>query len=203
MLVKNDIQEENEALKKKIEKLEYKLEYLEQNSKTTGEFFDIDLPSESYEFALDEAKKQGISANKYVSNLIMELLDEIMPYYKAFEVKDDSELSKARTELWEYLKPKCDMQELFILMARAEISPNEKDQLDDRSEKSYQNTIGLLLELMTSPRAEGGQAPFPSETDIIARATSSDKSVYGQGKSKLEERFRDAKLILADTRKKS
>ena len=80
---------------------------------------------------------------------------------------------------------------------------NSNEPLDERSEKSYLNTIGLLLELMTSPRAEGGQAPFPSETDIIARATSSDKSVYGQGKSKLEERFRDAKLILADTRKKS
>lgn len=80
---------------------------------------------------------------------------------------------------------------------------NINEPLDDRSEKSYLNTIGLLLELMTSPRAEGGQAPFPSESDIIARATSSDKSVYGQGKSKLEERFRDAKLILADTRKKS
>lgn len=78
---------------------------------------------------------------------------------------------------------------------------NSNEPLDDRSEKSYLNTIGLLLELMTSPRAEGGQAPFPSESDIIARATSSDKSVYGQGKSKLEERFRDAKLILADTRK--
>lgn len=76
---------------------------------------------------------------------------------------------------------------------------NINEPLNDRSEKSYQNTIGLLLELMRSPRAEGGQAPFPSETDIIARIA--DKSVNGQRKTKLEERFRDAKLILADTRK--
>lgn len=79
---------------------------------------------------------------------------------------------------------------------------NSNEPIDDRSEKSYLNTIGLLLELMTSPRAEGGQAPFPSESDIIARVNVKEKSVYGQGKSTLEERFRDAKLILADTRKK-
>lgn len=85
-------------------------------------------------------------------------------------------------------------------LAAAKINCNEP--IDERSEKSYQNTIGLLLEVMTSPRAEGGQAPFPSESDIIARVNVKEKSVYGQGKSKLEERFRDAKLILADTRKK-
>ena len=191
--------QEYEALKKRIAELEYELKYRKENSTMTGEVFNIPLSSESYEFVIDEAKKQKIHAGEYINKLVMNFIDEIMPYFEAFEVKDDSELSKARQELWDYLKPRCNMQDLFSLMAKAEISPNEHNQLNEHNEKSYQNTIGLLLELMTTPRAQGGQSPFPSETDIIARI--SDKAVRGQGKTKLQERFRDAKTTLANSKK--
>lgn len=191
--------QEYEALKKRIAELEYELKYRKENSTMTGEVFNIPLSSELYEFVIDEAKKQKIHAGEYISKLVMNFIDEIMPYFEAFEVKDDSELSKARQELWDYLKPRCNMQDLFSLMAKAEISPNEHNQLNEHNEKSYQNTIGLLLELMTTPRAQGGQSPFPSETDIIARI--SDKAVRGQGKTKLQERFRDAKTTLANSKK--
>ena len=74
-------------------------------------------------------------------------------------------------------------------------------QLNDRNEKSYQTTIGLLLELMTVPKVESDRPPFTSEAVIIGRIT--DKSIYGQGKTTLETRFRDAKMTLEQTKKKA
>lgn len=73
--------------------------------------------------------------------------------------------------------------------------------LSDRNEKSYQTTIGLLLELMTVPKTESDRPPFTSEAVIIGRIT--DKSIYGQGKTTLETRFRDAKMTLEQTKKKA
>lgn len=75
------------------------------------------------------------------------------------------------------------------------------DILSDRNEKSYQTTIGLLLELMTIPKVESVRPPFTSEAVIIGRIT--DKSIYGQGKTTLETRFRDAKMTLEQTKKKA
>ncbi|WP_367108407.1 coiled-coil domain-containing protein [uncultured Psychrobacter sp.] len=75
------------------------------------------------------------------------------------------------------------------------------DILSDRNEKSYQTTIGLLLELMTIPKVESVRPPFTSEAVIIGRIT--DKSIYGQGKTTLETRFRDAKITLEQTKKKA
>ncbi|MGP5231653.1 hypothetical protein, partial [Psychrobacter celer] len=126
--------QEYEALKKRIAELEYELKYRKENSTMTGEVFNIPLSSESYEFVIDEAKKQKIHAGEYINKLVMNFIDEIMPYFEAFEVKDDSELSKARQELWDYLKPRCNMQDLFSLMAKAEISPNEHNQLNEHNE---------------------------------------------------------------------
>jgi X-X-X-Leu-X-X-Gly heptad repeat protein len=74
-------------------------------------------------------------------------------------------------------------------------------QLNDRNEKSYQTTIGLLIELMTVPKVESDRPPFTSEAVIIGRIT--DKSIYGQGKTTLETRFRDAKMTLEQTKKKA
>ncbi len=76
----------------------------------------------------------------------------------------------------------------------------DDDKLNERSEKSYLHTIGLLIEVLTEPRSEGGTAPFSSEAMIIGKI--SDKGVYGQAKSKLGERFKEAKDALFDERKK-
>lgn len=75
------------------------------------------------------------------------------------------------------------------------------DQLSERSEKRYQTTIGLLIELLTEPRNEGGPPPFASEALVISRI--SEKAIYGQGKTKLGERFKEAKDALADEKKKA
>ena len=193
------LSQENEALKKRVAELECEVKHMKEGSTTTGTVINIPLSSESYEFVANEAKKQNIRIGEYLRNLVMIAVDEITPYLKAFEIKDDSELSQARQELWDYLEPRCDMWDLFPLMARAEISPNE--QLNDRSEDSYQTTIGLMLELLTKPRNEGGKAPFDSETLVIQKI--SEKAVYGQGKTKLGERFKDAKDRLIDEKKKT
>lgn len=74
------------------------------------------------------------------------------------------------------------------------------EELDDRSEKSYLNTIGLLIEVMTEPRTEGGIAPFSSEAVVITKIAS--KGIYGQGKTKIGDRFKVAKQVLNDEKKK-
>lgn len=87
------------------------------------------------------------------------------------------------------------------LKEQADKLADTSDQLSDRNEKSYQTTIGLLLELMTVPKAEGDRPPFTSEAVIIGRIA--DKSIYGQGKTTLETRFRDVKTTLEQTKKKA
>lgn len=85
-----------------------------------------------------------------------------------------------------------------LQQASATVSDNKP--LNERSERSYLNTIGLMLELLTKPRNEGGKAPFPSEAAIISRIE--ERDVYGQKSSKLGERFKEAKDALADEKKK-
>lgn len=74
------------------------------------------------------------------------------------------------------------------------------EQLNDHTENSYQTTIGLLLELMTTPKGIDGKAPFQSQAMIIGDIL--DKDIQGQRKTTLENRFRDANLMLADAKKK-
>lgn len=87
------------------------------------------------------------------------------------------------------------------LKEQADKLADTSDQLSDRNEKSYQTTIGLLLELMTVPKVEGDRPPFTSEAVIIGRIA--DKSIYGQGKTTLETRFRDVKTTLEQIKKKA
>lgn len=81
--------------------------------------------------------------------------------------------------------------------ALADAPANE--QLKDNTEKSYQTTIGLLLELMTTPKGIDGKAPFQSQATIIGDIL--DKDIQGQRKTTLENRFRDANLMLTDAKK--
>ena len=194
------LSQENEALKKRVAELECEVKHMKAESTTTEEV-SISLPDHLYEFILDTAKEEGIDVEDWLGSSVMKFIYEITPYYEAFGVKDVSKLSKARAKLWSYLEPRCDLMELFSLMAKAEISPNEYNQLNDRSEKSYQTTIGLMIELLTKPRNEGGKAPFDSESLVIQRI--SEKAIYGQGKTKLGERFKDAKDRLTDEKKKT
>lgn len=77
---------------------------------------------------------------------------------------------------------------------------NDHKQLSERTEKSYQTTIGLLLELMTTPKGIDDKAPFQSQATIIDDIL--DEDIQGQRKTTLENRFRDAKVMLADAKKK-
>lgn len=77
---------------------------------------------------------------------------------------------------------------------------NEYNQLNDRTEKSYQTTISLLLELMVTPKGIDSKQPFSSQAVIISEI--SDKKIYGQGKSTLETRFSSANDLLNDIKKK-
>ncbi len=191
---------ENEALKNRIAELEHEIKYIKENSTMNGEFISIALPDDSYELLLKAAKEKGVHVEESVSKEVMKFIYEIMPYFKAFEVKDDSKLSKERMKLLSYLESRCDLIDLFPLMAKAKISPNEHNQLNERNEKSYQTTIGLLIELMTSPKGIESKQPFSSQAVIISAIV--EQSIYGQGKSTLESRFSNANDVLADVKKK-
>lgn len=82
----------------------------------------------------------------------------------------------------------------------ANISIDDSEQLNARTEKSYQTTIGLLLELMISPKGFDSKKPFPSQSFIISEIV--EQSIYGQGKSTLESRFSNANDVLSDVKKK-
>ena len=82
----------------------------------------------------------------------------------------------------------------------ANISIDDSEQLNARTEKSYQTTIGLLLELMISPKGFDSKKPFPSQAVIISEIV--EQSIYGQGKSTLESRFSNANDVLSDVKKK-
>lgn len=79
-------------------------------------------------------------------------------------------------------------------------SAHSYQRLSEDTEKSYQTTIGLLLELMTTPRGIANKAPFQSQATIIGDIL--DKDIQGQRKTTLENRFRDANLALANAKKK-
>ena len=54
---------------------------------------------------------------------------------------------------------------------------------------------------MTTPKIEGDRPPFTSEAVIIGRIA--DKSIYGQGTSTLETRFKNVKVTLEQAKKKA
>ena len=114
------------------------------------------------------------------------------------------EQHKNRSELTQQLAEKR-ILELKNQLAQAKAKLADKpaydyQQLSERTEKSYQTTIGLLLELMVTPKGIDHKQPFSSQAVIISEIT--DKGIYGQGKSTLETRFSDANSILSDAKKK-
>lgn len=86
------------------------------------------------------------------------------------------------------------------LEQQADKPANNYQQLSERSEKSYQTTIGLLIELMVTPKGVDDKQPFPSQAVIISEIA--DKGIYGQGTSTLETRFGNANDVVADAKKK-
>jgi len=130
--------------------------------------------------------------NDYQQNdpeLVSNLQQQVVELQTCIDEKD-KDLKAKSEELDAALKK--------VKQAGATGSDNEP--LNERSERSYLNTVGLMLELLTKPRNEGGTAPFPSEAAIISRIE--ERDIYGQKSSKLGERFKEAKDALADEKKK-
>lgn len=77
------------------------------------------------------------------------------------------------------------------------------EQLDDNTAKSYLTTIGLLLELLTTPKGidKDGKPnnALYNQTAIIT--TIADQKIRGQGKTIIGERFTLSARKLADARK--
>lgn len=80
--------------------------------------------------------------------------------------------------------------------------------VSDRMASSYLLTIAMLLELLQRPHGFDSKTnkPYPplytSETAIIGAIEGFNIKNYGQGKSRLNDRFTDAKVVLEETKKK-
>lgn len=77
------------------------------------------------------------------------------------------------------------------------------NEIKDNTKYSYLTTIGALLELMLTPKwgLDSNRALFQSQSAIINKIL--EKGLKGQGKTTLENRFRDANTALDDAKKKS
>ncbi|MBZ1392674.1 coiled-coil domain-containing protein [Psychrobacter pacificensis] len=149
-----------------------------------------------------------------IKNNQLELVnhDIFRPDYSIFKpVKLDSEINLVRkdeseqTDEQDPIAINSDAQAQIDSLTR-QLKQTEKrlanatDQLDENTATSYQTTIGMLLELMTAPKGMDNKAPFSSEAVIIGMAT--EESIFKQGKTSLQKRFKAAKDALADERKK-
>lgn len=79
--------------------------------------------------------------------------------------------------------------------------PSQVDQPKNiQTEKnSYLTTIGILLDMMLTPKGLPPKAPFQSQTAIITDIA--ERGIYGQGKATLEKRFSDANDQLSEINK--
>ena len=169
--------------------------------------------------------EQKTHNNDYVATITQQLIDEKKKVAQLTAEKEQAQSSssymmgtptvahgepKTNEQLIEALKAAnntIEQQEQDLnrineqLSKQADKATDTNELLSDRNEKSYQTTIGLLLELMTVPKVKGDRPPFTSEAVIIGRIA--DKLIYGQGKTTLETRFRDVKTTLEQTKKKS
>lgn len=77
-------------------------------------------------------------------------------------------------------------------------------ELSDNTAKSYQTTIGLLLELLLEPKGfvngNKDRPPLYDNQSAIVTALA-EKKVWGQGQTTIDERFTISKRKLLDTRK--
>ena len=80
--------------------------------------------------------------------------------------------------------------------------------ISNKMASSYLLTIAMLLELLQRPHGFDSKTnnPYPplytSETAIIGAIEGFNIKNYGQGKSSLNDRFTDAKVVLKETKKK-
>lgn len=129
-------------------------------------------------------------------------------YFKKADISNNEMLSRlvsfdTKTTIDQLADAHAQIAELESKLAQAHAALADapaNEQINDHTEKSYQTTIGLLLELMTTPKGIDGKAPFQSQATIIGDIL--DKDIQGQRKTTLENRFRDANLMLADAKKK-
>lgn len=126
-------------------------------------------------------------------------LDKLVNIPEASALKIEDELAKVRDELKTAYNNIEKKQEKIDRFEAQEIQLNDNE-LNERSEKSYLITVGLLLNMLTIPRVEGGRPTYPSEAVIIDDINS--ENIYGQKKSTIGERFKKAKDALIDEKKK-
>lgn len=133
------------------------------------------------------------------------IIDGCFVYYQLFAddiaiIKDD-----------DLFYPKEQLNQIFLhckkdkLQEQINTIDSQLNETDERTENSYLTTIGILLELLKTPkgidaRGNPNKPLFDSNAQIIHQIT--DLSIYGQGKSTLENRFARASEVLDQVKKK-
>ncbi|WP_230655655.1 hypothetical protein [Psychrobacter sp. I-STPA10] len=106
-----------------------------------------------------------------------------------------SQLNQAHTTIKEQQTRITDLEQQ---LKQAQLDSHTE--MSERHERSYHVTIGLLLELLTTPKGTDDKPPFQSQASIISEIV--DKDIYGQKKTTLETRFSTANNALKDIKKK-
>ena len=79
-------------------------------------------------------------------------------------------------------------------------TPAETERLlNDRTEKSHLITIGILLDLLTTPKNPNQKPTYGNQTAVLN--TILEYGIYGQGKSTLETRLGNANNALEQAKK--
>ena len=115
-----------------------------------------------------------------------------------------AELHRAKTESNQYQKEneslKAKIAELQANEPSQSDTPAETERLlNDRTEKSHLITIGILLDLLTTPKNPNQKPTYGNQTAVLN--TILEYGIYGQGKSTLETRLGNANNALEQAKK--
>ena len=130
-----------------------------------------------------------------INNFFNEQSENSKQIYGLKSEKIQSQLNQAQNTIKEQQARIADLEQR---LKQTQLNTNAK--ISERHEKSYQVTIGLLLELLTTPKGTDDKPPFQSQASIISEIV--DKDIYGQKKTTLETRFSTANNVLKDIKRK-
>lgn len=143
---------------------------------------------------------------KYHPNDMPKTLFNNIEVSKAQPISNDDYLAiKAKNDALqlenEHLKQRLNKGINLYKQLQQELAHHQSNQpfLKENTESSYLVTIGLLLELLLTPKGIDNKPPFLSQAKIIEAID--EQRIYGQGKRTLDGRFSNANAALKNAKK--
>lgn len=149
-----------------------------------------------------DLKAQLASATDTIASLQEKLQQSNFDRLESYNF-NTAELHRAKTELNQYQKEneslKAKIAELGANEPSQSDTPSNEPLLNDRSERSHLITIGILLELLTTPKTPNDKPTYGNQTAVLN--TILEYGIYGQGESTLEARLGNANRALQQAKK--